>query len=43
MLLDEFGRPVGLVPLRVLAGAQLRLAADTIQVLQEQTNDALGG
>ena len=43
VLVDEFGRPVGLVPLRLLAGAQVRLAADTIQILQDQSNDALGG
>jgi CBS domain-containing protein len=43
VLIDEFKRPVGLVPLRVLAGAHMRMAADTIQVLQDQANDALGG
>lgn len=43
VLVDEFGRPVGLVPLRVLAGAQMRLAADTIRILQDQSNDSLGG
>lgn len=43
VLVDEFGRPVGLVPLRLLAGAQMKLAADTIQILQDHANDALGG
>jgi CBS domain-containing protein len=43
VLIDDAGRPVGLVPLRVLAKAQMGRAADTIQILQDQSNDALGG
>jgi CBS domain-containing protein len=43
VLVDREGRPVGLVPLRVLAQAQMGRAAETIQILQDQSNDALGG
>lgn len=43
VLVDCDGRPVGLVPLRVLANAQMGRAADTIQILQDHSNDALGG
>jgi CBS domain-containing protein len=37
------GRPLGLIPLRVLARAQMGRAAETIQILQDMSNDALGG
>jgi CBS domain-containing protein len=43
VLVDREGRPVGLVPLRALAEAQMHRAAETIQILQDQSNDALGG
>jgi CBS domain-containing protein len=43
VLVDVYGRPIGLVPLRVLARTQMGKAADTIQILQDQSNDALGG
>lgn len=40
---DADRRPLGLLSLRVLAQERMEKAADTIGILQDYTNDALGG
>lgn len=43
VIVDAEGRPLGIVSLRVIAQERMANAADTIRILQDYTNDALGG
>jgi CBS domain-containing protein len=43
VLVDAEKRPVGLVSLRALAQARMENARDQIRMLQDYTNDSLGG
>ncbi len=43
VVVDADRRPLGLLSLRVVAQAQMEQAAETIAILQDYTNDSLGG